>query len=103
MTADPNYAVHSIEFLDTPEYAGLGPEFSGMGLIRISEEGTGRRATALVEHDYAVTALAARAELTGQVVLAATATRFLRTGWPEEWRYDLNPTWAPIYPAGYQA
>jgi len=103
MTADPNYDVHSIEFLDTPAYAGLGPEFAGMGLIRISEEGTGRRATALVEHDYAVTALAARAELTGQVVLAATATRHLRMGWPEEWGDDLNTTWAQVYPAGSHA
>jgi hypothetical protein len=103
MTTETNYDVHSIDFLNNPALAGLGPEFAGMGVLRISEEGTGRRATALVEHDYAVTALTARQELKGFIPLAATAVRWLRTGWPEEWGGSLNPTWAPVYPAGAQA
>jgi hypothetical protein len=94
--------VHSIHFINDPGPAGLGPEFEGMGLFRISDE-TGSHATALVEHDYAVTAVTARAELEGLVVVAATAVRWLRTGWPEEWGDDLNPAWAPVYPAGFQA
>jgi hypothetical protein len=103
MTTEPNYHVHSIDFLNTPQLAGLGPDFEGSGVLRISEEGTGRRATALVEHDYAVTALTARRDLTGFIPLAVTAVRWLRTGWPEEWGDDLNPTWAQVYPAGAHA
>jgi|GEM_PF-6486354 hypothetical protein len=103
MTTGTNYNVHSIDFINDPAPAGLGPEFEGMGLFRISEEGTGRRATALVEHDYALNALIARRDLQGFIALAATAVRWLRTGWPEEFGdTDLNPTWAQVYPAGYQ-
>lgn len=103
MTHETNYDCHSIDFLSRPDLAGLTPDFAGMGVIRISEEGTGRRATALVEHDYAITALTARRELTGFIPLAATAVRWLRVGWPEEWGANLNPTWAQIYPSGAQA
>lgn len=100
---NPNYDVHTIDFLNNPEPAGLPAECLGMGVLRISEEGTGRRATVLVEHDYAVTAITAIRELGGFIPLAATAARFMRTGWPEEWGPDLNPRWAPLYPAGSQA
>lgn len=103
MTTETNYDVHSIDFLKTPALAGLTPDFEGAGVVRLSEEGTGRRATALVEHDYAVTALTARQELEGFIPLAATAVRYLRVGWPEEWRANLNPTWMQVYPAGAQA
>jgi len=101
MTTETNYDVHSIDFINDPTPAGLGPECLGMGLFRISEEGTGRRATALVEHDYALNALIARRDLQGFIALAATATRFVRVGWPEEWGTDLNPDWLPVYPAGW--
>jgi len=97
MTTELNYDVHSIDFLTNPELAGLSSEFEGMGVLRISEEGTGRRGTALVERDYAVTALAGRRALEGHLALAATAVRWLRTGWPEEWGDGQNPAWAPVY------
>ncbi|MCA4132947.1 hypothetical protein [Arthrobacter sp. M4] len=103
MTDHPNYTIHSIDFINDPEPAGLPAQCLGMGVLRISEQGTGRRATILVEHDYAVTALIARRDLEGPIPLAATAARFMRTGWPEEWGPGLNPTWLPIYPAGSQA
>jgi len=93
--------VHSIFFINDPEPAGLGPEFEGMGLFFISDE-TGEHACALVEHDFALNVLTARRDLEGPVVLAATAVRYLRKGWPEDWADDLNPNWAPIYPSGFQ-
>lgn len=96
------FDVHSIDFLTNPEPAGLGPEFTGMGVFRVSEVGTGCRATALSERDYALTACVARRDLDGFVSLAATAVRWLRIGWPEEWDdATLNPAWAPVYPAGW--
>lgn len=101
MTGGFNYDVHSIDFINDPGPAGLGPEFEGMGLLRISEVGTGRRATALVEHDYALTVCFARRDLEGHIALAATAVRWLRTGWWDEWGTDLNPDWLPVYPAGW--
>ncbi|MBO1269603.1 hypothetical protein [Arthrobacter cavernae] len=101
---DPNYDIYTIDFLNDPAAAGLGPEFAGMGLLRISVEGSGQHATALVEHDYAVTALTARRDLEGFIALSATAVRWLRLGWPEEWGTpELPPTWAPAYPAGGHA
>lgn len=98
--AEPNYDVHSIDFLGDPAPAGLSTEFLGMGVLRISVEGGGQHATALVEHDYAVTALTARRDLEGFIPLSATAVRWLRLGWPEEWGTPgLYPAWAPAYPA----
>jgi hypothetical protein len=99
MTGDQIY-VHSIFFINDPAPAGLGPEFEGMGLFKISDN-TGHRTTVLVEHDYALTACFAQAELEGPVVLAATAVRWLSDGWPEEWDDDPNRVWAPVYPAGW--
>ena len=100
---NPNWDVHSIDFLSNPALAGLPDEFQGMGVLRISEAGTPNRATVLVEHEYAITAITARRELEGFIPLSATATRFMRTGWPEEWGPDLNPAWATLYPSRSQA
>lgn len=98
----PTFDVHSIDFLTNPALVGLGPEFAGMGVFRVSEVGSGTHATALAEHDYALTASVARRELDGFISLAATAVRWLRLGWPEEWDdMGLNPLWAPVYPAGW--
>lgn len=100
--ADPNYDVHSIDFLNNPAAVGLTPDFAGAGVIQASREDTGQRCTFLVEHDYAVLSLSARRELEGFIPLAITAIRWARLGWPEDWAAGtLNPTWSAVYPAGW--
>lgn len=99
---NPNYDVHRIGFIENPAEAGLPAEFLGMGMFLVTQQGSDQRGTVLVDHDYAVTALTARKELDGFIGLAATAARWLRLGWPEDWGTDLNPTWAPLYLEGIQ-
>lgn len=99
--ADRDAELYSIAFLSNPAPAGLPADFEGMGVLRLTEDGTGLRCTALVEHDYAVTALTAFRELEGFIPLAACAVRWLREGWPEQWGTPgLSPTWIPVYPTG---
>ncbi|MFF2296971.1 hypothetical protein [Arthrobacter sp. NPDC058127] len=100
---NPNYDIHSISFIDNPKGVGLPNEFLGMGMLLITQQGSDQRGTVLVDHDYAVTALTARKELEGMISLAATAARWLRLGWPEDWGPDLPSTWAPLYLEGIQA
>ncbi|XAS66550.1 hypothetical protein V3C33_13775 [Micrococcaceae bacterium Sec5.7] len=101
MIDDPSYDVHSIGFLSNPALAGLTADFTGAGVIRATQEGTGARCTFIVEHDYAALSLAARRDLDGFIPLAITAVRWLRLGWPEDWADGaLNPAWARVYPAG---
>ncbi|MCZ9884053.1 hypothetical protein [Arthrobacter sp. B2a2-09] len=102
-TENPDYDIHRISFIDNPEEAGLPAEFLGMGMLLITQQGSDQRGTVLVDHDYAVTALTARQELDGMISLAATAARWLRLGWPEDWGADLLSTWAPLYLEGSQA
>jgi hypothetical protein len=108
MTTEPNttypqYQVHRIDFLNNPALAGLPADFAGMGVMAAQQHDTGRKCTLLVDHDYALMALTAQQNLGDAVLLAPTALRWLRIGWPEEWGEDLNPSWIQIYPSGAQA
>ena len=96
-----NYRVARIDFINDPAPAGLPASFVGMGFITARQDGTGRTCSLLVDHDYALMALTAQqGEMGDAVMLADTALRFLRLGWPDEWGDDLDPTWIPVYPAG---
>lgn len=101
---NPNYDIHRIDFLSDPALAGAPEHCIGMGVLTLTEGGTGRRCTALVNHHYALMLLEARRDLDGMIAGAAQAVRWLRSGWPEEWGTPgLNPTWLHIPAAGTDA
>lgn len=98
MEPGPDFDVVRLHFLDNPALAGLPDDFRGMGVIVGCDAVSGSKATMLVDHDYAVTAVTAVRTLEGHISLAASAVRWIRSGWPEEWGPGLNPEWAPVYP-----
>ncbi|WP_139184608.1 hypothetical protein [Arthrobacter sp. ok909] len=89
-----------MHFLSNPALAGLTDDFRDMGVIVGTAAESGAKATLLVDHEYAVTALTAVRSLEGHISLSALAVRWIRAGWPEEWGADLDPSWVQVYPAG---
>lgn len=92
------FDVVRLHFLSNPAPAGLPSDFVGMGVIVAAEAESGSHATLLVDHDYAVTAVTALRSLEGPISLAASAVRWIRLGWPEEWGPGVSAEWVAVYP-----
>lgn len=98
-----DYQVHRVDFLNTPDMAGLSSDFKGMGVLSAKQLDTGRTCTVLVDRSYALMVLTAQqGGAGGSVKLADTALRWVRSGWPDEWGADMDPAWVPISPDGAQ-
>ena len=101
---EETYTVHLLTLVAYPAYYGLPPELKGTGLIRATVNSTGQRGTFIVDTSYAsMIRDAAGDTLTEGAVLSATAVRWMRLGWPEEWTPGRAPgEWAQVYPEGWQ-
>ncbi|WP_172465455.1 hypothetical protein, partial [Arthrobacter sp. Hiyo1] len=95
------YTIHSLTGLGDAASFGLPAETNGAGILRATVNETGQRATFIVDAEYSQMILAAKETLGDDAVLSATAVRWLRLGWPEDWGTNPEPeAWAPAYRAG---
>ena len=99
---EETYTCHVLTDVEYPAYYGLPPELKGTGLIRATVNSTGQRGTFIVDASYASMIRAAREDSLEDPILSATAVRWLRLGWPEEWTPGRAPgQWAQVYPEGW--
>ncbi|MBT8159319.1 MULTISPECIES: hypothetical protein [Arthrobacter] len=99
MTDEETYTLHHLTGLGNPAGLGLPEHTAGSGVLRVTANSTGQRATFIVDAEYAALILEAQ-DIAPDAVLSATAVRWMRLGWPEEWPACPAPeAWARVYPA----
>ncbi|GAA4040986.1 hypothetical protein GCM10023063_28400 [Arthrobacter methylotrophus] len=99
---EETYKVHYLTGLGDPVSFGLPADTQGAGVLRATVNSTGQRGTFIVDPEYAQMILTARDVVGDDAVLSATAVRWLRLGWPEDWTVGPAPeAWARVYPAGW--